>query len=255
MKAYKQSLKSDQSLPSKKAFLSDFSSAKNAGGFFKGKEVTHNGINEEDIAMKTDKSSSHKHSKRREKTDFNTESRNSEDSYPPTLRQDERMQSRQSEVEDRARNRKSDHTGIVPCHSCTRIVFFYWHQNYILRALIDIMLFSNTKIEGNDSWERRGHRSLRSEDNTAKATPSSSSHNREQKSPDDRRRKSYSSSDSEDSSKFRTKQSSRWGQKYQDGNKDVDGGGDGDGMGVIVSSPEDMHPRVSLSEPDIRYNT
>jgi hypothetical protein len=79
--------------------------------------------------------------------------------------------------------------------------------------------------------------------------PSSSSHSREQKSPDDRRRKSYSSSDSEDSSKFRTKQASRWGQKYRDG----DGDGGEDGMGVIVSSPEDMHPRVSLSEPDIRY--
>jgi hypothetical protein len=127
------------------------------------------------------------------------------------------------------------------------------HQNLILNAFSSIILFSTTEIEGNDSWEKRGHRSILSEDNTAKETPSSSSRSREQKSPDDRRRKSYSSSDSEDSSKFRTKQASRWGQKYQDG--DGDGDGNGEGMGVIVSSPEDMHPRVSLSEPDIRYDT
>jgi hypothetical protein len=119
MKAYKQSLKSDKSLPSKKAFLNDFSSANNAGVFFKEKDVTHDDRNEEDIANKTDKSSSHKYSKRRENTDINTESRNSEDSFPPSLRQDERMQNRQSEVKDRARNRKSDHTGIVRCQSFT----------------------------------------------------------------------------------------------------------------------------------------
>lgn len=118
-------------------------------------------------------------------------------------------------------------------------------------------MLSIIEIKGNDSWEKRGHRSIRTEDNTAKETPLSSSHSREQKSPDDRRRKSYSSSDSEDSSKFRTKQASRWGQKYQDRDGDRNRGEDGDveGMGVIVSSPEDMHPRVSLSEPDIRFDT
>ena len=123
MKAYKQSLNSDQTLPSKKAFLNDFSSVKNAGGFFKENEVTHDGRNG-DIAMKTERSSSDKYSKRRGKSDINTESRISEDSFPSNLRQDERMQNRQSDVKDRVRNRKSDHTGIVRCHSCSHIFFF-----------------------------------------------------------------------------------------------------------------------------------
>lgn len=123
MKAYKQSLKSDQSLSSKKAFLNDFSSAKNAEGFFKEKEVTHDDGIEDEIAMKADKNSSHKYLKRRENTDINSESRYFEDSFPPTLRQDERMQNRQSEGKDRVRNRKSDNTGIVRCQSFTLIFF------------------------------------------------------------------------------------------------------------------------------------
>jgi hypothetical protein len=127
MKAYKQSLNSDQSISSKKAFLNDFSSANNAEGFFKEKEVAHDDRNE-DTAMKTEKSSSDKYSKRGDNTGIITESRSSEDSFPPALRQDDRMQHRQSDVKDRVRNRKSDHTGIVRCHSFTNILFFY-HEN------------------------------------------------------------------------------------------------------------------------------
>ena len=97
------------------------------------------------------------------------------------------------------------------------------------------------EIEGNDSWERMGsrvNRVDRSKDNTAKETPSS--HSREHKSANDRHRNTQSSSDSEDSSKFRQKQASRRGQK------------DRDGVGVIVPSPDDLHPKVSSAEPDIR---
>jgi hypothetical protein len=127
MKAYKQSLKSDQLLSSKKAFLNDFSSVNNPEGFYKEKEFTHDGGNE-DIAMKSEKNSSDKYSKRRDNTGIKKESWKSGDSFPSTLRQDERMQISQSDVKDRVRDRKSDHTGIVRCHSCTHILFFY-HEN------------------------------------------------------------------------------------------------------------------------------
>ena len=87
----------------------------------------------------------------------------------------------------------------------------------------------------------RVNRGNRSEDNTAKETPSS--HSREHKSANDRHRNTHSSSDSEESSKFRQKQTSRRGQK------------DRDGFGVIASSPDDLHPKVSSAEPDIRYKS
>lgn len=116
MKAYKQSLNSDQTLPSKKAFLNDFSSVNNAKGFFK--EVTHDGRNE-DIAIETEKNNSDEYPKRGDNISINKQSRNSEDSFQPILRQDERMQNRQIDVKDRVRSRKSDLTGIERCHSCT----------------------------------------------------------------------------------------------------------------------------------------
>ena len=99
-----------------------------------------------------------------------------------------------------------------------------------------MLFFFNDK--GNDSWEKRGNRGSRSDDNTAKETPSS--HSREHKSTNDRHRNTRSSSDSEDGSKFRPKQARRRDQKYRDG------------VGVDLSSPEDLHPTVSSAEPDIR---
>ena len=111
-----------------------------------------------------------------------------------------------------------------------------------IRVEWHLILLPYFDTEGNDSWEKIGskvNRGNRSEDNTAKETPSS--HSREHKSANGRHRNTHSLSDSEDSFKFRQKQASRRGQK------------DRDGVGVIASSPDDLHPKVSSAEPDIRY--
>ena len=125
MKAYKNSLSSD-TIQGKKAFLNDFSSAKNAEKFFEGRLNDSSNEDISDInAMRASKDKNGPRSKNSKNFEVNerTQHRQSEDKDRISDQRDDRIRDQRDDRirdqrNDRIRDQSDDRTGIVQFHSC-----------------------------------------------------------------------------------------------------------------------------------------